>query len=127
MDLIDPSLTIILMHRPPPPFKAISFIARAATLSPSPKCCCCSLQAEIRMRFVPINIMWLVQIRIFKSINIRIINPAGSTLIVALMQTLFDAILVAEAMIAFRVDLRIGEMAAQADGTYELLVNERFL
>ena len=60
-------------------------------------------------------------------INIRIINPAGSTLIVALMQTLFDAILVAEAMIAFRVDLRIGEMAAQADGTYELLVNERFL
>ena len=78
------------------------------------------------MRFVPINIMWLVQIRIFKSINIRIINPAGSTLIVALMQTLFDTIL-AEAMIAFRVDLRIGEMAAQADGTYELLVNERFL
>jgi hypothetical protein len=42
------------------------------------------------------------------------------------MQTLFDAIL-AEAMIAFRVDLRIGEMVAQADGTYELLVNERFL
>ena len=53
-------------------------------------------------------------------------NPAGWTLIVALVQTLFDAIL-AEAMIAFRVDLRIGEMAAQADGTYELLVTERFL
>ena len=41
-----------------------------------------------------------------------------------LVQTLFDAIL-AEAMIAFRVDLRIGEMA-QADDTYELLVNEIF-
>ena len=51
-------------------------------------------------------------------------NPAGWTLIVALVQTLFDAIL-AEAMIAFRVDLRIGEMA-QADDTYELLVNEIF-
>ena len=58
MDLIDPSLTIILMHRP------------------------------------------------------------------LLVQTLFDAIL-AEAMIAFRVDLRIGEMA-QADDTYELLVNKSF-
>jgi hypothetical protein len=42
------------------------------------------------------------------------------------VQTLFDAIL-AEAMIAYLVDLRIGEMAAQADGTYELLVTERFL